>query len=562
MTMETLRQHCETRLKDMNKVFVSWELRYRELGDYVSPGSYQFNVSEHGRGDKGRSRIINETATFCLDTLERGLFDGATNPAMPWLKVKTPFEEMNTKQGVREWLDAYAERTLEVFRRSNFYAEIPSLFADLGLYGTSACLVEKDPDTIIRLEPLIMGSYRLGMDGKRRVNALGRTFMKSRRELVDQFGDQCIQVTRNAVATGNGADEDVEVCHLIEPNPDYRKGSPFNKHMKFRSVYWEKAAGEGEFLRVGGYTVFPVVAPRWRVRGGNVYGESQTTTVIGTVKELQLLEKEYLTILKKIGSPPLTAPTTMKTKLISQLSGSTTFHDATAGTAKIEPMFQIQSAPLQAIEEKIARCEDRIRKGMFTDLFLMLANLPNTTERTAEEMRLRLKEKVQTLGPILVRLFDEVLDKIVEIVTEIMADPEFAGLVPPAPPELQGMPLNVEYVSELATAMKLARVGLIESTVGFVMNLGLQQAQMQQQPTALDKLNLDKAIDKFGEYSGIPAAILNDEETAGQIRQGRAQQQAQQAEAQQMAQQAATVKDLANAPADTDSVLSRMGGAA
>ena len=143
-----------------------------------------------------------------------------------------------------------------------------------------------------------------------------------------------------------------------------------------------------------------------------------------------------------------------------------------------------------------------------------------------------------------------------------MQDADFPGLIPPAPEALQNAPLNIEYVSEMAQAMKLSGVSAIENTVGFVLNVAERQVNMQQQPTALDKLNLDAAIDAFSDLSGTPAKLINDKEAVGQIRQIRAQAQQQAQDQAEAAEQADMMAKLAKAPADTDSVLSRMGGAA
>ena len=560
---QTLRQHCDTRLKELNSEFSTWEAHYRDLCEYVSPRSARFIASDRNKGDKRNQKILNETATFCLETLQRGLLFGVTNPSRPWLRVKTPFPELNAQQDVREWLDLVGDRILEVFRRSNFYAEVPNLYEDLGLYGTGAAFVEKDADSVIRLESLPIGSYRLAMNGSRRVNCLVREFQKTRRELVDEFGkEHCTKATQDAVENNSGAETNVDVVHIIERNPDYREGSPFANRMKFRSIYYEKAANDGLFLRQSGFNSFRVLAPRWKVKGGDTYGESPTMQVLGTIKGLQKLENRTLTLLNKVVDPPLVAPTTLKNKLISQLAGSISFADSTTGQAPIQPMFQLSNVPLQEAEAKIGRYEARIRQALFTDIFLMLSGTEGRPQMTAEEIRARLSEKIQTLGPILVRLFDEVLDQLVEITFEIMQDPDFPGLIPPAPEALQNAPLNIEYVSEMAQAMKLSGVSAIENTVGFVLNVASQQVQMQQVPTALDKLNLDAAIDAYGELAGTPAKLINDKEAVGQIRQIRAQAQQQAQDQAEAAEQADMMAKLAKAPADTDSVLSRMGGAA
>ena len=88
---KSLRKHLDQRVTELNNEFNgSWYSHYKDLCDYVAPRSGRFSTSDRNQGDKRNSKILNETATFAIETLQRGLMYGVTNPSRPWLRVKTP----------------------------------------------------------------------------------------------------------------------------------------------------------------------------------------------------------------------------------------------------------------------------------------------------------------------------------------------------------------------------------------------------------------------------------------------------------------------------------------
>jgi hypothetical protein len=179
----------------------------------------------------------------------------------------------------------------------------------------------------------------------------------------------------------------------------------------------------------------------------------------------------------------------------------------------------------------------RINQAFYTDLFLMLASAP-TNNMTATEVAERHEEKLLMLGPVLERLHNELLDPLIERTFGRMIE---TGLVPPPPEELQGVDLNVEYVSMLAQAQRAVATNGIDRFVG---NLG---AVAQFKPDVLDKFDSDKWADAYSDMLGIDPELIVPNDRVAMIRAQRAQAaQAAQQQA-QVAQAAATAKDAAAA---------------
>ena len=137
------------------------------------------------------------------------------------------------------------------------------------------------------------------------------------------------------------------------------------------------------------------------------------------------------------------------------------------------------------------------------------------------------------LGPVLERLHNELLDPLIDNTFNRMVE---SGLVPPAPEEMQGMELNVEFVSMLAQAQRAIGTNSVDR---YVNSMGMV-AQMK--PEVLDKLDSDAWADGYAEMLGVDPKLIVAGEKVAIIREERAaaQQAAAQAEAQNQAVDNAT----------------------
>ena len=167
-------------------------------------------------------------------------------------------------------------------------------------------------------------------------------------------------------------------------------------------------------------------------------------------------------------------------------------------------------------------------------------------EMTATEVAERHEEKMIMLGPVIERMQAELHDPILERTFSIMSD---IGMLPPAPPELQGVDLKIEYISLLAQAQKLVGTGAIERVAGFVSTVG------QAIPQTLDKFNADEAVDQYAEMVGVPPNVIRTNDEVAQIREQRAQQQQQQQQMEAAERLAQTSKTLADTKMDENSAL-------
>jgi hypothetical protein len=177
---------------------------------------------------------------------------------------------------------------------------------------------------------------------------------------------------------------------------------------------------------------------------------------------------------------------------------------------------------LAELLEDIQDGRQNIGKMFFTDLWQMLAQ--ETKDMTAFEVAQRKEEKLIVLGPVIERNENEGLDPDLDRVFAIM---NRRGMIPPAPPEIHGFPLQVQYVSMLAQAQRAASTGAMEQLMAFVGRL------LAADPSAIDNIDIDEAIDEYADMMGTSSKVIRATRAVMQIRAQRQQAQQQQQAMQQ-----------------------------
>jgi len=532
-----LRDQLENKRSELvNERVKSWDAPWKVLRDNIDPDTGRFpdeTVNDGGRRDQ---RIINNTATISAGVLAAGMQSGMTSPARPWFELAAPDPQLSEFAPVKNWLWYCQNAMREVFIRSNLYNVLPSCYGEQGVFGTAVVAAIPDEKTIVRFYNFTIGSYYLATSNRALVDTIYRDFSMTPRQMAQQFGKDKLSATVKAMLDRN-SEQWVQICHAIEPNDHREPGRMDNKNMPYRSVYWEKSSPRNEILKSTGFKKFPIMAPRWKVTGENVYGKGPGSFCIGEVLALQIMERDKLELLKKGVKPPMGAPASMRNSRVSIVPGDVTWIPDSQLGAKFAPLYTIDPNWLGQLRGEIQGGEQRIKTTFYEDLFLMISNMDSV--RTATEIVTRKEEKMLMLGPVLERQNDELLDPLIDITFQMMLDqsmPRWQGLLPgkpvlpPPPKELQGMDLSVEYISILAQAQKALGVTAIERALAFTGNLA------QSFPQAADKLNVDQTIDEYFDAIGVPPTMINSDEQVAAIRQARADAQAQAAQQQQIQQ--------------------------
>ncbi len=521
-----------------------WESNWKDLRDYIDPDVGRFSDEEANRGNRNDAKIINNTATISAGVLAAGMQSGMTSPARPWFELAAPDPQLTEFAPVKNWLWNCQNAMREVFIRSNLYNVLPSCYGEQGVFGTGVVAAIPDDRTLVRFYNFTIGSYFLATSNRAIVDTIYREISMTARQMAQQFGREKLSKTVQDLLDRN-SESWITVMHAIEPNPNRDPGKKDNSNMPYRSVYWEKSSPRDEILRSSGFKKFPVMAPRWKVKGESVYGKGPGSACIGEVLALQLMERRKAELLDKGVRPPMVAPVSMKGSRMSQIPGDVTYVPDNQLGLKMAPLYITDPTWISALRGEIQAGEQRIKTTFYEDLFLMISNMD--TVRTATEIATRKEEKMLMLGPVLERQNDELLDPLIDITFQMMLDhdvPIWQGLVqgkailPPPPKELEGIDLAIRYVSILAQAQKALGVTSIERALAFTGNLAASF------PAAADSLNVDQTMVEYFDSIGVPPTMINSPDQIAAIRQQRAEAQQQAAQQQQLQQVAEGAKLL------------------
>jgi hypothetical protein len=515
----------------------SWWSHWQDITTNIMPRSGRYFRQDRDKGNKRSNLIYDNTAIKAHRTLGAGLMAGATSPARPWFRLATNDPSLNRNQNVKIWMDAVTKIILEIFAKSNTYRSLHGIYEELGAFGTGGSIILPDFDTVIHHYPVTIGEYCIAQNFKGQVDTLYREFEKPVGSMVREFGyDNCSPMVQNQYDKGV-LDTWVPLIHAIEPREDRDVRKKDSKNMPWASYYFEVGTRPDKFLRVSGYKKFPAVVPRWDLKGGDIYGNSPGMEALGDVKQLQQEQLRKSQGIDYQTKPPLQVPTSMKNRDIDIMPGGMTFVDVAGTATQIQSLWNV-NLNLQHLLADIQDVRGRIREAFYADLFLMLANSVDY-RKTATEVAELQEEKLLMLGPVLERLQNELHEPLVEIAFTAALE---AGILPQPPEELNGMDLNVEFVSMLAQAQRAIGTNSIDR---FVMSLG---TIANLKPDVLDKFNPDEWVDRYSDMLGIDPNLIVAGEQVAIIRKSRADARAAQAQSEAMQANSQTVKNLASAP--------------
>lgn len=561
--MLTLAQHRK-RFAVLESEASSWVQHWREIALAVRPRGARFASSDaQNAGQKKHSHLVNNTPIISSRTLAGGLHSGITSAARPWFRIAVPDPMLNAAAGVRHWLDEVEQEIRDALERSNFYNCLHTGYCDLSDFGTTCLIEEEDEEDSVRFYHAPIGSYFLAQSHRLAADTLYRRVNLTVLQLVNKFcrapsGEVDTSPLTASTRTkweSKRFDDVVECVHVIAPAEDAEEqrasqGRPWLSwwfEAQGSKEWTQTATEDGKFLRQSGYEERPHFMPRWETTGEDVYGTSPGMVALGDCNALQVLEKRKAQLVELSARPPMAGPAGLRNTPISLVPGGFTPVPTGDASNAFRPAFSIDPMAIARTAEEIRQCEARIRSAYYADLWLMLANSEGTM--TAREVMERREEKMLQLGTVLQKLKDEGLEP---IITRTFAILLRRGRLPEIPRELAGQALKIEFLSIMAQAQKLQGVTGVERTTVFVQTLS------QLNPQALDKLNVDAAVEAYGEMTGIPSKLIRSDDEVAEIRSSRAKAQAQQVAQAQAQQQADTAKTLADTDTSGTNALTEM----
>ena len=493
------------------------------------------------RGSPINQHILDSSGCIFAQRLAAGLVSGKSSPTSPWLRLKIGRLDSTKTSPVSLWL-AECERLLYlIFAESNFYNAIAVFYHDLVVFGTAALLIYDDFQNVINCINPCAGEYYIDIDGNYRPCIFYREFTMTIDALVTKFGVENISPSVLELyndRTGAGRTREIIVAHSIEPNNDGNaRKFGFDPSATYREAYWEwggstspqgGAMAEPQFLRRSNHYEQRAIIGRWDLVSNDAYGRSPAMDGLPDQKQIQLESRRKAQAIDKMVNPPLVADIQLKNSPANLTPGGITYVQgfAAAGKPGFASVYETKF-PVQEITQDLMEAKSRLSQTFFNDILRVASQYETRSNVTAVEWDLRKSESLVMLGPVLERIDNEVLKPIVETVFSIA---NRAGILPPAPAEVQGAMMNIEFVSMLAQAQRATAAAGIERL------LQLAGGLVGVKPEVMDNIDCDEALDQYSYLLNNSPKIILSPEALKAVRDARAQQNQQMQQA-AMAQQ-------------------------
>jgi len=489
----------------------NWESHWQEVADYMQPRKADVTKTR-SKGDKRTELIFDSSPLQAVELLASSLHGMLTNPSTTWFSLRFKGGDFEDNDEAKAWLEDATEVMYTAFNKSNFQQEIFELYHDLITFGTAAMFIEDDEEDTLKFSTRHINEMYISENDKGRIDTIFRKFRLTARAAIQKFG---ANVSDNIV-TVNRKDpyEEIEILHAIYPRSDFNPKKQDKANMPFESVYLE--AGTGDELSVSGFKEFPFVVPRYLKASHEIYGRSPAMTALPDVKMLNEMSKTTIKSAQKQVDPPLLVPDDGFILPVRTVPGGLNFYRS--GTRdRIETLNIGANTPLGLNMEEQRR--DSIRNAFYVNQLQM----QNGPQMTATEVIQRNEEKMRLLGPVLGRLQSELLKPLIDRAFAIILR---KNMFRPAPEELSGQDIEIEYVSPLAKAQKSNE---LQSIMRGIEILG----SLANVAPVFDHVNMDKLVKHLMDVVGVPQKVLKSE---SEVQATREEKQQQEQEAQQMAQ--------------------------
>ncbi len=547
-----LRQKSESRLLGLRVNRYSWWTHWRELADYELPRRYKWIITPNqmARGSPINQHILDSTGTLAARNLASALFTGTCDPTRIWFRLRIGHIDSTQTGPISLWLAEVERLLLLIFQESNFYTSVAVALFDLVVFGTAVMVIHEDYENVINCINPCLGEYYLDNDERGMPTVFQREFTSTIDQTVRMFGLENCSVAVQKLYWEGGASltRELVVAHSIEPNDDGRDfGIP--EHFKYREIYWEwggSASPQGGssynpgLLRKRGFYEKPHMPMRWDLVSNDAYGRGPGMDALPDIKQLQLETRRKAQGIDKMVNPPMIADIQLKNQPASLLPGGVTYIAGVMSTNRpgFAPAYLVDPKIHDMIED-LAEVRERIKTIFFNDIFKTISQYETRSNVSATEIDARRAEAFLMIGPVYERLQQEGFAKFIERTFGIA---QRAGIIPPAPAEIQGHGLDIQFVSMLELSQDAAKAANIER----IMNTALQLSGVD--PAAADVVDIDYGVTKISSLLNNDPKLIRSPEQLAQIRANR-QAQAQQQQKAAMAEQLSKgAKNLSEAP--------------
>lgn len=455
--------------------------------------------------DNGDLKLFTGIAAQAVLRGASGMSSGMTPRNSNWFRPGFTEESLLEVAGCRAWLDLFDLRMKECLAAGGFYQAAQNFNMDLIWSGCAMIYSESGRDCPLRFESVQVGTFCVALDNGGALDAVARRIEMTPRAAAEAFGEDALGEAARKMAKTSPYGS-LPVWHMAVKKPYGR--------YPVQSLYWEENGRD--FLRKSGFYEMPYFYTVWN-EGSTPYGTGPGDQCLADAMQMDTLERRKLAGLGKLVDPPVTAPDHLK-DIVDLSPGAINFSPAQDHISPILDLSPYAQA-MRHLQEEIRTVAKRLQDGLMATIFTSMPLDQRPRDMSATEFLERKREALQQLGPVISAYEPDVLTPLLFRTARTL---DRAGLTPPPPPHLEGMPLlmKIDFISPMANALRQTAGEAVRALLADIGNI----AHMSQDMEIFDKLDLDQAVDELASAIGAPGSIVRSDEDVARIRRQRQEQ--------------------------------------
>jgi len=494
---------------------VNWRSLQQEVADLMLPRMNQITSLKTPGTDKSRV-IYDPTAMLDLEDMVSGLSATFFPAGQRAFMITAKDNMLAERPGNKEWLALATQITHDELYDSNFMLQLNEVLSSLVGLGTGNLESMWDMNRLgLNYKAFDIARYTFKENNQGQVDTVYLKFPYTARQAFQEFGDRAGDEVVKAAGTLETESDVFMFIRVIRFRSERNSNLITSLNMPFESL--SVNVKEGIIVDEGGYPEMPNAVCRWKKGSSEKYGRGQGMQILSAVKLLQGATKDWIDLANKYANPPL--------EVLDSVPGNVrTFPSAINRVMQLNSIRGIDQEVLgnfPVTEQAIERIQNVIHRAFFVDVFAPLANIGGEARMTHAEIMERIKTAMKKLALPVYRLQCELFNPtITRSVILLIRN----GRIPMPPPSLQGQGFGLEYVGELALAMR------DQQALAFQRFTQTIVALEPVFPGAKDMIAMDRALPDIAATEGLKVEHLATPEEVAAKRAARAQaQQAEQA---------------------------------
>lgn len=505
----------------------NFQTLYQQVADLIYPRENQI-TSQRTPGEDKSLDIRDPTAIFDAQDMTSGLIGTWIPAGRLFFGLRVKDRKIGEIDQVKRWLALATQIAHDEMFESNFMLQLNETVHALVVFGTGCLFSEWDNDHLgLNYKDWDISAYRIKQDARGNVDTVLLKLPLTARQASQMWespGENCLKDAEDTKTESKL----YEFLHIVRPRIARNTMFVDNLNMPYESVFVNMK--EKVVVEEGGFDELPYAVARWEKSSCEKYGRGQGTMVLSAVKELQQMHRDFIECGNKWNNPPTE---TVDANIEGDVNMSPGARNHVLQEGAIKPIQPGALGSFPITKDMLEFQQEIIHKAFFKDIFVQMSQMKGD-RRTTIEIEARLKEGLRRLVSPVSRMESELFTPLITRSVLLLIR---NGRIPSPPPELRGKEFGVEYMGELAMAMRDYQARAFSQGIQLVG--AMAQAGW---PDAPDEISVERAVPDVLMATGFKIEHLSTPEEKLAKKQKRAQDEMQM----KMAMAAQTASDAYN----------------